>query len=127
MINLNPRVRGRPGPKPRIKPRRPLLHDGSPGPRPLLWTTGPDPIRHQRYIAFGRAKCQAEWRGEGWLLTFEQYEEIWGDRWHLRGRTKDTLCLSRIDYDLPWSQDNVEIITRRQHNQRQAQWRVSHR
>lgn len=125
MIVDSPRRRGpKPGP---MKPVRPTRHQGKPGPRPEMWKIGPDPQRHERYIAYGRAKCQAVWRDEGWELTFEQYEELWRDRWHLRGRTKDTLCLSRRDYDLPWSLDNCEVITRKEHNQRQADWRVAHR
>lgn len=124
MLTLPIRVRRKPGPKPTVKPQRPRRHHGGPGPRPLIWCTGPDPVRHQQFVAYGRAKCQALWRGEGWLLTFEQYELLWRDRWHLRGRTRDTLCLSRIDYDAPWSMTNCEVITRRQHNQRQAQWRM---
>lgn len=120
------KLRARPGPKPgMVKPVRPTQHQGGRGPRPLTWITGPDPVRHQRYVAFQRARCQAVWRQEGWELTFDQYEAIWGDQWHRRGRTVDTLCLSRRDYDLPWSPDNVEVITRREHNQRQAAWRLS--
>ena len=63
------------------------------------------------------------WRGEGWLLTFAEYEEIWAGKWHLRGRTRDTLCLARLDYEQPWSMSNVEIMTRRQHNINQLQCR----
>lgn len=126
MIDLPVTVRKKPGPKPRVKPQRPKVHDGSLGPRPLTWVTGPDPLRHKMYIAYGRAKCQAVWRGEGWDLTFEEYEALWQGRWHLRGRTRDTLCLARVDYDLPWSITNCDIITRREHNVRQAQWRMAH-
>ena len=116
--------RRKPGPKPRVKPVKPtLFRGGSTGPRPLVWCTGPDPERHRQFVAYGRAKCQAEWRGEGWLLTFAQYEEIWAGKWHLRGRTRDTLCLARLDYEQPWSMSNVEIMTRRQHNINQLQCR----
>lgn len=125
MITLPIRVRRKPGPKPQVRPRPPRKHDGKAGPRPLTWVTGPDPVRHRMYVAYGRAKCQAEWRGEGWLLTFADYERIWAGQWHLRGRTKHTLCLSRCDYEQPWSVSNCEIITRQQHNERQAQWRMS--
>jgi hypothetical protein len=116
--------RKRPGPKPRERAVRPtLFQGGTTGPRPLTWCTGPDPVRHRMFVAYGRAKCQAEWRGEGWLLTFADYEDIWQGRWHLRGRTRDTLCLARLDYEQPWSRANVEIMTRRQHNINQLQCR----
>lgn len=116
----------KPGPKPGpVRPVRPTLHQGNTGPRPEMWKIGPDPVRHAQYIAYGRAKCQASFRGEGWDLTFEEYEAMWQGRWHLRGRTKNTLCLARIDYDQPWSITNCDIITRAEHNRRQAQWRMS--
>ena len=94
-------------------------HDGTPGPRPRVWKSGPDPIRHEQYIAWARAKAQANFRAERWELSFDDWVEIWADRWHQRGRTKHTVCLSRRDYTLPWSRTNCEIITRREHNQRQ--------
>ena len=96
-------------------------HDGTPGPRPRVWKSGPDPIRHDQYIAWARARAQAHFRNEKWHMTFEEWATLWGDQWHRRGRTKDTVCLSRIDYDLPWSVENCEIITRRAHNQRQKE------
>lgn len=116
----------RPGPKPRLRPVQPRLFQGNAlGPRPLVWCTGPDPDRHRMFVAYGRAKCQAEWRGEGWLLTFADYEEIWQGQWHLRGRTRDTLCLARLDYEQPWSRSNVAIMTRREHNLNQIRQKGS--
>lgn len=118
----------RPGPKPGpTRPVRPTLHRGGRGPRPLIWSTGPDPRRHEMFKAYGKARAQANFRGEPWLITFEDYERVWADQWERRGRTRDTLCLSRIDYDLGWEPSNIEVITRREHNQRQADWRVAHR
>jgi len=94
-------------------------HDGSPGPRPRVWKSGPDPIRHEQYIAWARARAQAAFRNERWELLFDDWIKLWGDRWAQRGRVKDSVCLTRRSYDLPWSVDNCEIITRREHNQRQ--------
>lgn len=78
-------------------------------------------MRHAQWIAFGRARCQARFRGEPWTLTFEDWEEIWRDRWHLRGRASGDLCLSRCDYRQGWSVENCELITRRQHTTRQVE------
>lgn len=94
-------------------------HDGGPGPRPRVWKSGPDPIRHEQYIAWARARAQANYRNERWELTFEDWVELWAGRWHQRGRIKDTVCLSRRSYDQAWSRENCEIITRREHNHRQ--------
>lgn len=92
----------------------------SKGPRPQVWVTGPDPLRHLQYRAFIQQRNQARWRGEEWTITFEQWLDLWGDRYHLRGRTVNSLCLTRRDYDLPWTQDNTEVVSRQEHNQRQS-------
>lgn len=124
MMDLTPKYRRKPGPKPKIKPVRPTLFEGnSRGPRPFMWITGPDPIRHQKYVAWQRARAQARFRHEPWDLTFEQFEIAWGESWAERGRTKDRLCMSRVDYEGGWSIDNVELLTRKEHNIKQQAWR----
>lgn len=105
-----------------LRPVRPTRHQGRPGPRPFMWKTGPDPRTHQQYTAWLKARSQAAYRREPWQLTFEQYQEIWGDLWESRGRTRTSLCLSRRDYDLGWDLANVEVLTRQEHAQRQASW-----
>lgn len=98
---------------------------GRPGPRPHVWVSGPDPQVHRQRTAWARARAQAQWRGEGWEITWPQYQEIWGDLWQRRGRTRHSLCLARPDYDLPWCVTNVEIITRQEHARRQGRARHS--
>ena len=68
------------------------------------------------------ARAQAKTRGEEWLLTFEEYFSMWvkDDRWLLRGRNKDSLCMSRIDMLGPWDTHNVEICTRSEMLRREA-------
>ena len=110
----------RPGPNPRNRAVRPLLHQGGPGPRPLIWLVGPDPVRHAQYVAWGRARAQALYRGEGWDMTFDEFAEIWGTDWPRRGRASQDLCMTRPDLDLPWSVHNAELITRAEHNRRCA-------
>jgi hypothetical protein len=97
-------------------------HDGTPGPRPLVWKSGPNPERHEQYIAWARAKAQANFRNERWQLSFEDWCELWEGQWHRRGRVKDTVCLTRRDYDEPWCRSNCEVISRREHNQRQKDY-----
>ena len=113
--------RRRPGPRPgqRLRPVRPTQHQGQRGTRPFTWKVGPDVRTHDQYVAWLRARCQARFRGEGWELEFEDYQRLWGDDWERRGRTRDTLCLSRDDYDQPWSVDNCTLRTRREHNMHQ--------
>lgn len=114
--------RGQPSPhkgKPRPELRGP--RPASMGPRPHVWRSGPDPAEHKKYRAFIQHRNQSQFRGEPWDITWEQYKEIWAERWHQRGRTKDTYCLTRRDYDLPWTWTNIEVITRAEHNRRQLQ------
>ena len=90
------------------------------GPRPHTWVTGPDLQTHLQYRAWLQSRAQANFRAEPWSLAFPEYQLIWEYRWHLRGRTRDTLCLTRTDPDSGWSSTNCELITRAQHSQRQA-------
>ena len=94
---------------------------GPTGPRPHVWKTGPDPVRHQKFIAWGRARAQAHFRGEEWLLTFEDWETAWADEWHRRGRGPDNLFLVRTDPELPWAIENVQRVDRPEFNRRQQQ------
>jgi hypothetical protein len=87
--------------------------------RPNAWITGPDPETHIKYRAFIQQRNQANFRNEDWQLTFDQWCDIWGDRYAQRGRRRGQLCLTRCDYELPWTVDNVEIMERRDHNRRQ--------
>jgi hypothetical protein len=116
--------RRRPGPKPRLRPVRPTQHNNGPGPRPFTWCTGPDPVRHDRYVAWSRARAQAQFRGETWHLTFAEFEDIWGEQWPQRGRGSLDLCMTRSDIEGAWEKGNVELITRTEHNRRCAVYRM---
>lgn len=92
---------------------------GQKGLRPHLWKSGPDPVRHNKHIAWARARAQAHFRGEEYNLTFEDWEKAWADEWHLRGRGADNLFLVRKCDKLAWSITNVETVTRPEFNRRQ--------
>ena len=100
-------------------PRAPRQH--ACGPRPHVWVTGPDPLVHKKYRAFIQHRNQSNYRNEPWDLTFDEYCDIWGELWWQRGREKDCYCLTRQDYSGAWTRSNVEVITRKEHNQRQIQ------
>ena len=85
------------------------------GPRPHTWVTGPDELTHAQYRAFIQCRAQANYRGEGWELEFDQYQAAWGDQWSQRGRCRDDVCMTRCDPTQPWSEHNVHVITRQQH------------
>jgi hypothetical protein len=92
--------------------------------RPHLWKVKGE-IPHQQYCAWQKMKAQADFRGEPWELTFEQYQEIWGDFWQYKGRGTDDYCLTRYDLTEGWYKDNVKCVQRiqhlREHKQRQRE------
>lgn len=106
------------------KPRpTPYKSKGKPrGPEPHRWLSGPDPLRHTQYIAWLRAKAQANFRGEQWLLSFEDFEQIWNQdgSWHQRGRAAEDLLMTRLDASQAWSKENCYLEERRRHLQRHA-------
>jgi hypothetical protein len=82
-----------------------------------MWVTGTDPEEHHRYRVFVQQRNQAQWREEGWSITFEVWKDLWAKSgvWLNRGRERGDYCMTRIDWSLPWSLDNVQIITRQEH------------
>lgn len=93
------------------------------GPEPQRWCTGPDPVRHEQYTAFLKARAQARFRKEGWELTFEQFEFLWNQdaSWPQRGRGADDLLMTRRDFSKAWSFDNCYIMLRGEHLRKHAQ------
>ena len=83
--------------------------------RPHKWISGPDPDIHKKYFPFLQGRSQANYRKEGWTLTFEEFCELWTEeKWALRGRKSHELALTRKDNTQPWSFDNCHIVTRQQ-------------
>jgi hypothetical protein len=74
-------------------------------------------ILNEQRLAWNRMKAQAKFRKEAWQLSWEEFQQIWADIWHLRGTTKESLVLTRIDQEQEWNINNVEIIDR------MTQWR----
>lgn len=87
------------------------------GSRPHTWLAGPDPIDHRLYVDCQRARAQAWYRGEEWFISEQEYIQLWRehDRYKQKGRTRDSLCLVKIDKALPWTVDNVEFLSRLEH------------
>lgn len=113
---------GTPAKKPGRKPdpnKVKKVGPGRYGPRPHVWVCGPDEYKHSMYMPWMRAKAQANFRNEGWDLTFEQFYELWKNDWSNRGRQPDNMCMTRDDYAGAWCLDNVRVVTRREHLQKQ--------
>lgn len=110
---------GTPAKKPGVKPnpnkpkREPKFFKGVP--RPHVWICGPDEYKHQMYTPWMMARAQANFRGEVWDLTFEEFFKLWDGHWEQRGREVTDLCMSRKDWKKPWDKKNCVIITRQEH------------
>lgn len=87
------------------------------GPRPGAWITGPDPEEHKRYRTFIQQRNQAQYREEGWDISFEAWKQLWAEsgQWDLRGRERGHYCMTRRDWSIPWTVSNAQIITRQEH------------
>jgi hypothetical protein len=74
-------------------------------------------VEHKKYRVFIQQRNQAQWRGEGWHISFEEWKQLWDEsgQWELRGRVKGTWCMSRRDWNEPWTVDNTQVITREEH------------
>lgn len=75
--------------------------------------------------AFQNSKMQARLRNLEWTITQDEFIELWGndDKWQLRGTGSSDLTFCRIDMNLGWHTDNVDIITRRQMLKREHEYR----
>lgn len=83
---------------------------------PSKWIKGPDPVTHDKYYAWLKHRSQATFRKETYTLTWDEWESLWPDELFLqRGKGSDCVCLIRIDRDIGWVIDNVEIIVRKTH------------
>lgn len=87
-----------------------------------------DPNLHRLHHSWLRARCQANYRSEGWEITLEEYFEMWSGNEHLKGRGADCLVMTRRDTTKAWSVSNTELITRleqlRRKNRLMAEQRI---
>jgi hypothetical protein len=87
------------------------------GPRPDTWVYPGDRAASDKHRAWSRAKAQANFRKEEWLLE-EQYwmNDLWPEHlWKRRGRSSDGLGITRWDREKAWTPENTFIVTRRGH------------
>jgi hypothetical protein len=93
--------------------------------RPHVWICGPDdPVKHSAYLPWLRSRAQANFRNEEWTLTFDEFWDLWKDKWLERGRKPEQYCMTRIDSEKAWDIENSIIITRHEHLIRQGSSRT---
>jgi hypothetical protein len=92
------------------------------GPRPHCWKVQGE-IPHKQNLGWLRMKAQANYRGEVWMLSFEEYQRLWQDHWHQKGRGSEDYCLCREDAEGAWVWGNVVCIPRIEYLKRQRYYR----
>lgn len=93
------------------------------GTRPHVWKVKGE-IPHQQHLAWLQMRAQANFRKEKFELTFEQFQELWKDHWHQKGRGTNDYCLTRDDPDGDWTIDNVRCLPRIDHLRRQKYYKM---
>jgi hypothetical protein len=96
------------------------------GTRPHTWIVQGE-IPHSQYLAFLQMRAQANYRGEQFLLTFEDFQTLWHGLWERKGRNKDGYCLVRINPSGNWVKDNVACLPRLEHLRRQKLYKQEKR
>lgn len=88
------------------------------GPRPHTWKVQGE-LNHQQYLAFLQMRAQAQFRGETFALSFEDFQQLWLGHWDQKGRGSGQYCLTRKDPKGKWTLDNVVCMPRIEHLRRQ--------
>lgn len=68
------------------------------------------------WAKYGLQRNAARQRGIEFLLTFEEWLDIWGDKLSQRGKGTNRLCMSRHGDVGPYAVGNVSIITHSQNS-----------
>lgn len=92
------------------------------GIRPHTWKVQGE-VPHQQYCCWQKARAQAHFRNELWMLTFEDFQQVWLGQWDRRGRGRDDVCMVREDPEGAWIMGNVTVMPRIDHLRRQRQFK----
>lgn len=73
----------------------------------------PDDHDNEVFKVWHKHRQQALFRCEEYALPPEDFIALWPKKlWEQRGRSRNSLCLIRIDDALPWRRDNCAVISR---------------
>lgn len=67
-----------------------------------------------RRVRYRQQKSEAKRRGIPFLLTFDEWWEVWEPYWAHRGRRSDQLVMARHGDVGPYAVGNIKIITARE-------------
>ena len=72
-----------------------------------------DDFQHELFNSWHKHRQQALFREEGYNLKPEEWMEFWTpEMWARRGRSRDSVCLVRIDETKSWSKKNCVLMSR---------------
>ena len=66
------------------------------------------PELHQ-YMAWKLGKGRLTKRGQEYLLTFDEFKQVWAEHWSQRGTAKGKYCMIRLDHSQPYKIGNVKV------------------
>jgi hypothetical protein len=101
--------------------------DGRPGrySNPETWKSGPDLFQREKYYAYLKHKSQARFRNEPYDLTWADWQTLWpDDRFDKRGRSKESLCISRLNRNDSWNLNNCLVTERYNHLKRAKEFKT---
>jgi hypothetical protein len=92
----------------------------APRPGARVYATDQEARLHLRYT---RSVAQAKFRGELWMLAFDEWVDAWGESIDQHGTGSYDYCLTRYDTDEPWVKGNIVCMRRHEANAMRAQRR----
>jgi hypothetical protein len=93
------------------------------GTRPHRWKVQGE-IPHAQYCSWLQMRAQANYRGEDFQLSFTDYQQLWAQHWHQKGRGTDSYCLTRDDLDGAWTLANTICMSRADYLKRKKRWKT---
>jgi len=85
---------------------------GQKGPRPNIWSTGPDPHIHKHRYRFLKARAQAKYWSQEWTILWEDFLDLLKTAPGEWSRDKNALNITRIDTTKGWHIWNVRLMRR---------------
>ncbi len=71
-----------------------------------------NPIKYSKLIIYKSLEKRTAKKGLfDFTITFDDFLEVWGDKWELKGGTSLDLMLTRIDLSDGWHKHNITLKT----------------
>jgi hypothetical protein len=86
-----------------------------------------DPVNMTIRRWYKLSQSQAQFRGDSWSVSWEHFRNLWlsQGRYRRRGQAANSLCFSRRDFSLPWTDANTLVTSRIEYLRRPKNLRTS--